>query len=110
MPREGGYGRSTKAEWLKTDRKSYAAAITSADQMGQTLEVWLADAIAFHAYYCERLEGRERYAEAVRAAEARRDPTPVEADYRPKGPAPTITRSAPGGMGEGSGPGRSYRR
>ena len=108
MAREGGYGRSTKAEWLKTDRKSYAAALTSSAAMGQELETWLADAIAFHAYHCEAIGLREKYTQAEADARARNAPAVDPGHYRPEGPKPTIT---PGKAGQGSGPGsaRSYR-
>jgi hypothetical protein len=108
VAREGGYGKSTKAEWLKTDRKSYADALTSSEAMRQELETWLADAIAFHAYRTEQVCLREAYAQAELAARAQNRPTPDLSLYQPRRPEPTIT---PPQAGKGSGPasGRSYR-
>lgn len=106
MPPRGGYRKSNRDEWLKTTQARYAEAITSAAAMGQDLETWTADAIAHHAYRCELIACRERFAEASREAAAAMRPSPLESDFVPTRPAPTITR--PEGQGTTAAR-RSYR-
>jgi hypothetical protein len=108
VARAGGYSRKKSDEYIGTTEASYAEAITSARSMGQTLEQWTVDAIAFHSYRCEQVSLREAYAQAELEARANNNPTPDPAKFRPTRPEPTITAPA---AGKGSGPatGRSYR-
>jgi hypothetical protein len=82
VPKRGGYSRSTNDEWLKTTRGPYAV------------------------YRCELIMCRQRYAEASREAAAALEPSPLESDYMPTRPAPTITRTEGQGSGQGK---RSFR-
>jgi hypothetical protein len=108
MARAGGFGRKKSDEYIGTTEASYAEAITSAKAVGQTLEQWAVDAIAFHAYRCEQVCLRAAYAEAEVMARAQNRPTPDPSHFQPRRPEPTITEPA---TGKGSGPasGRSYR-
>ena len=108
MARAGGYSRKKSDEYIGTTEASYAEAITSARSMGQTLEQWTVDAIAFHAFHCEQVSLREAYALAEAVARAQNHPTPDLSQYQPRRPKPTIT---PALAGKGSGPAspRSYR-
>ena len=98
MAKRGGYSKSTNDEWIKTSRQHYAEAIRSADDMGQDLTIWLADAIAHHAYRCELIQARERFELASREAAEQLRPSPLEADFKPKRSAPVIGSRA----GEGA--------
>lgn len=106
MAPRGGYKRSTSDEWMKTSQLRYVEAISSAAAMEQDPVTWLSDAIEHHAYRCEVIRARERFAEASMEAAAEMRPSPLQSDFMPTRPPPTITPAA----GQGSASDRkSYR-
>jgi hypothetical protein len=107
MAPRGGYKKSSNDEWMRVERRVYGEALRSADDMGQDLDIWLTDAIRHHAYRCELIQLKEQYRHDCHQAGINRQPSPVEADYVPKGPPPHITR--PTGQGGGAPNGRNYR-
>jgi hypothetical protein len=106
--RAGGYKRSDPTEWAECSRQVYGEAIVSANAMGQDVYTWMNDAIQHHAYRCELIQCKERYAADLRAAHETNGISPMEYEerYQPTRKQPTITRST----GQGSGPtGRGYK-
>lgn len=103
--RPGGYKRSDPTEWAECARSMYGEAITSANQLGQDVYVWMNDAIAHHVYRIKVMQAQERYLEAKQEAEHTRNPYPDQSQFMPKEPPPTITRPGQGSTATG----RSYR-
>jgi hypothetical protein len=106
--RAGGYRKSDDVEWAECHRTLYGEAIVSAAAMGQDVYTWLNDAIAFHAYQCERLRLYRQYRDDQEEATHHRRPAvdPNEARYQPTRPKPEITWPA---RGQGSRPGSEPR-
>ncbi len=108
MARRPGSGRKDQnIEYAECHRSLYGQAITSANQMGQDPFVWFNDAIVHHVYRCEVLQAQTNYRQACHDAAVSRQPSPLQADFMPARPAPTIT--IPGGQGSAAGNRRSYR-
>ena len=113
MAPRGGYKKNTdpRGEYVRLDQVQDAEAKLCAAKMGQTLEVWIHDAVAHHLYRSERTLGLERYREDELRAAAERKPTPDPYDlkYHPDREQP-ITSERRGPVGQGGGPatGRGY--
>jgi len=107
MAREGSRKRQSD-EYIGTNQASYAEAIQSSIAMGQTLEAWIVDAIAFHAYHCEVVRLAVEYEAAEFEARQANNPTPDRSRFQPRRQRPTITEPQ---AGKGSGPttARQYR-
>lgn len=107
MAPRGGYKKNTdpRGEYVRLDQVQDAEAKLCAAKMGQSLEVWIHDAVEHHLYLCERGLAWERYQADEAKAAAERKPTPDKNDprYQPERPKPTITRQGPT-TGQGSGP------
>ena len=103
MAPRGGYRKNTdpRGEYVRLDQVRDAEAKLCAARMGQTFEVWFADAVDHHIYRCELLQAKERYRSDD--LEARRlnlpTPDPNDRDYRVSRPQPTITKPETHGTG-----------
>ena len=102
--RAGGYKKSDPTEWAECSRSTYGEAIVSANRAGLDVYTWMNDAIVCHVYRLKLEEARERYAEAKAEAERTLSPTPLQSDYMPKEPPPTLTRGRGPTQGAGQGP------